>query len=89
MASKYMGAKMLKKQIDKEQNLKARAGKGKIVHANKGEYLAKRTNRLDTEFDSDAEQHDFKEGATSENPLFDAAYEMFQKSEVYMMTTRE
>jgi len=39
MAAKFMGAKMLKKQLDKEAAQKQQVRKKGTIHVNKGEFL--------------------------------------------------
>ena len=80
MAAKYMGAKQLKKQIEKDQKKAAEKGnkkKGTIL-ANKGEFLDRKKQKFDFSSSSMAMEGDFEFGQDHEEdkmPKFNKVYD--------------
>ena len=91
MAAKYMGAKMLKKQMAKEAEKKEITRKKGTIHGNKGEYLDRKKQRFELTQSSMMGDADFDEPDDDEdNPKFTSAIEdLRRKSDHFFLTMNE
>ncbi len=92
MAAKYMGAKMLKKQIEKEQAAKAAVRKKGTVHGNRNEFLDRDAQKFDLTQSSMMADGDFEdkiEDEVEKDPVFDRTYEQLRRREENFLTHNE
>ena len=93
MAAKYMGAKMLKKQLEKEK-AKAQAKEDerankKNIQGNQGEILDRKKQKFDITQSTMAADGDFIEIREADilNPKFEQVYNMLSKRGEYFLLT--
>ena len=90
MAAKYMGAKMLRKQIEKDAKVKETVRKKGTIHGNKGEYLDRKKQRFELTQSSMMGEADFEEEDDAlDNPEFTRAYEALRRKEHFFLSMNE
>ena len=91
MAAKYMGAKMLKKQLEKEKAAKENreARKKGSTFGNKGEYLDRKKKHFEITASSMQIEGDFdiiKDDDDNDAPEYQKAYDALRKNEYFLLT---
>jgi hypothetical protein len=92
MAAKYMGAKMLKKQIAKELAKKDAVRLKGTIHKNQGEYMDRDAQKFDITQSSmmaDGDFEDNKEVVEDKDPEFNRAIEQLRRREENFLTSNE
>ena len=88
MASKYMGAKMLQKQVEKEKAKKEKMRLKGVVHGNKGEFLDRKKQRFELTGSSVMNEADFDDAKEKidENPIFTKQYDILRRNDDFFLT---